>query len=118
MRTFRSTSRQVSLSVRQMNNYAQSKLAQIDQMDIPEASKDAQKVALLRADTNNGSFRNAFQTLTQDAAGEWQAAVIRGQYDSDKMQRFESLRKVYTQDPSSFAALYPDQASLFTTFEQ
>ncbi|WKV24241.1 internal virion protein [Pectobacterium phage LET1] len=101
-----------------MNNYAMGKLQQIDQMDIPEAAKDAQKVALLRADTNNGPFRNAFQTLTQDAAGEWQAAVIRGQYDPDKMKRFESLRKVYTQDPSSFAALYPDQASLFTTFEQ
>lgn len=101
-----------------MNNYAMGKLQQIDQMDIPQGAKDAQKVALLRADTNNGPFRNAFQTLTQDAAGEWQAAVIRGQYDPDKMQRFESLRKVYTQDPSSFAALYPDQAQLFTTFEQ
>lgn len=101
-----------------MNNYAMGKLQQIDQMDIPEPAKDAQKVALLRADTNNGPFRNAFQTLTQDAAGEWQAAVIRGQYDPDKMKRFESLRRVYTQDPSSFAALYPDQASLFTTFEQ
>lgn len=101
-----------------MNNYAMGKLQQIDQMDIPQAAKDAQKVALLRADTNNGPFRNAFQTLTQDAAGEWQAAVIRGQYDPDKMQRFESLRKVYTQDPSSFAALYPEQAQLFTTFEQ
>lgn len=101
-----------------MNNYAMVKLQQIDQMDIPQAAKDAQKVALLRADTNNGPFRNAFRTLTQDAAGEWQAAVIRGQYDPDKMQRFESLRKVYTQDPSSFAALYPEQAQLFTTFEQ
>lgn len=101
-----------------MNNYAMGKLQQIDQMDIPEAAKDAQKVALLRADTNNGPFRNAFQTLTQDAAGEWQAAVIRGQYDPDKMKRFESLRRAYTQDPSSFAALYPDQASLFTTFDQ
>lgn len=101
-----------------MNNYAMGKLQQIDQMDIPEASKDAQKVALLRADTNNGPFRNAFKTLTEDASGEWQAAVIRGQYDPDKMQRFESLRKVYTQDPSSFAALYPEQAQLFTTFEQ
>uniref|UniRef100_A0AAU7VG86 Internal protein n=1 Tax=Enterobacter phage vB_EclP_26 TaxID=3161160 RepID=A0AAU7VG86_9CAUD len=101
-----------------MNNYAMSKLAQIDKMDIPEASKDAQKVALLRADTNNGPFRNAYKTLTDDAAGEWQAAVIRGQYDPDKMQRFESLRRAYTQDPSSFAALYPDQASLFTTFDQ
>uniref|UniRef100_A0A7D5FUU4 Internal virion protein n=1 Tax=Escherichia virus LS2 TaxID=2743776 RepID=A0A7D5FUU4_9CAUD len=101
-----------------MNNYASAKLHQIDQMDIPEAAKDAQKVALLRADTNNGPFRNAFQTLTQDAAGEWQAAVIRGQYDPDKMQRFESLRRAYTQDPSSFAALYPDQAQLFSTFDQ
>lgn len=101
-----------------MNNYAMAKLQQIDQLDIPEAAKDAQKVALLRADTNNGPFRNAFQTLTQDAAGEWQAAVIRGQYDADKMKRFESLRKAYTQDPSSFAALYPDQATLFTTFDQ
>lgn len=101
-----------------MNNYAMGKLQQIDKMDIPEAAKDAQKVALLRADTNNGPFRNAFQTLTQDAAGEWQAAVIRGQYDADKMKRFESLRRAYTQDPSSFAALYPDQASLFTTFDQ
>lgn len=101
-----------------MNNYAMNKLAQIDKMDIPEAAKDAQKVSLLRADTNNGPFRNAYQTLTQDAAGEWQAAVIRGQYDPDKMARFESLRRAYTQDPSSFAALYPDQASLFTTFDQ
>lgn len=101
-----------------MNNYAAAKLQQIDQMDIPEAAKDAQKVALLRADTNNGPFRNAFQTLTQDAAGEWQAAVIRGQYDPDKMKRFESLRRAYTQDPSSFAALYPDQAQLFSTFDQ
>lgn len=101
-----------------MNNYAMAKLAQIDKMDIPEAAKDAQKVALLRADTNNGPFRNAYKTLTQDAAGEWQAAVIRGQYDPDKMARFESLRKAYTQDPSSFAALYPEQAGLFTTFDQ
>lgn len=101
-----------------MNNYAVGKLQQIDKMDIPEAAKDAQKVALLRADTNNGPFRNAFQTLTQDASGEWQAAVIRGQYDPEKMQRFESLRKVYTQDPASFASLYPEQAGLFTTFEQ
>lgn len=101
-----------------MNNYAMGKLAQIDKMDIPESAKDAQKVALLRADTNNGPFRNAYKTLTDDASGEWQAAVIRGQYDPDKMQRFESLRRAYTQDPSSFAALYPDQASLFTTFDQ
>ncbi|YP_009949117.1 internal virion protein [Enterobacter phage EcpYZU01] len=101
-----------------MNNYAMGKLQQIDNMDIPEAAKDAQKVALLRADTTNGPFRNAYKTLTEDAAGEWQAAVIRGQYDTDKMKRFESLRKAYTQDPSSFAALYPDQAALFTTFDQ
>lgn len=101
-----------------MNNYAQAKLAQIDKLDVPEAAKDAQKLALLRADTNDGAFRNSFKTLTDDAAGEWQAAVIRGQYDEDKMGRFESLRKVYTQDPSTFAALYPEQAQLFTTFEQ
>lgn len=101
-----------------MNNYAMGKLAQIDRMDIQEASKDAQKVALLRADTTNGPFRNAYKTLTDDAAGEWQAAVIRGQYDPDKMARFESLRRAYTQDPSSFAALYPEQAGLFTTFDQ
>lgn len=101
-----------------MNNYAAAKLQQIDQLDISEPSKDARKLSLLRADTTDGPFRNSFKTLTDDAAGEWQAAVIRGVYDEDRMVRFESLRKVYTQDPSTFAALYPEQAQLFTTFEQ
>lgn len=101
-----------------MNNYAEAKLHQIDNADIPEQAKDAQKLALLRADSKDGAFRNSFKTLVDDASGEWQSAVIRGQYDEESMKRFESLRRVYNQDPSTFSALYPEQAQLFTTFDQ
>lgn len=98
-----------------MATYAHSKLNQIDQMGIPQEQKDSKKLALLRADYDKGPFQAAFQTLTQDASREWQAALISG--EAKDMPRLTELQRVYQQDPGTMAQLYPEQAGMMETLK-
>lgn len=98
-----------------MATYAASKLNQIDRMEIPQDQKDAKKLALLRADYAKGPFQAAFQTLTQDADREWQAAVLSG--EAGDMPRLQELQRIYQQDPGTMAQLYPEQAGMMETLK-
>lgn len=98
-----------------MATYAANKLNQIDAMGIPQEQKDAKKLALLRADYAKGPFQAAFQTLTQDAAREWQAALISG--EAKDMPRLTELQRVYQQDPGTMAQLFPEQAGLMESLK-
>lgn len=98
-----------------MATYAHSALNQIDQMGIPQDQKDAKKLALLRADYAKGPFQAAFQTLTQDAQREWQAALISG--EAGEMPRLKELQRIYQQDPGTMAQLYPEQAGMMETLK-
>ena len=93
-----------------MATYAHNKMNQIDQMDIPDEQKDEMKLAYLKGDYKGGPFRAAFETLTQDSAQEWQAAIIQG--NSDGLKRFKELQRVYHANPSLMAQLYPEQAGM------
>lgn len=98
-----------------MATYAANTLNQIDQMGIPQEQKDSKKLALLRADYDKGPFQAAFQTLTQDAQREWQAALISG--EAKDMPRLTELQRVYQQDPGTMAQLYPEQAGLMESLK-
>ncbi|WYW00674.1 internal virion protein [Pseudomonas phage vB_PpuP-Vasula] len=98
-----------------MANYATNKLNQIDQMGIPDAEKAKKKMAYLKADYKDGPFQAAFQTLTQDAAQEWQAALIQGKPDG--LNRIYELQKAYEQNPGVLAQLYPESAGLMETMK-
>lgn len=98
-----------------MATFAHSAMNQIDQMDIPQDQKDDKKLALLRADYAKGPFQAAFQTLTQDAQREWQAALISG--DAGNMPRLQELQRIYQQDPGTMAQLYPEQAGMMETLK-
>lgn len=95
--------------------YAAAKLSQVDAMNIPDDQKDAKKLAYLKADSKNGPFQAAFQTLTQDAAQEWQAAVIQGK--PDNLKRLYELQRAYNANPSLLAQLYPESAGLMETLK-
>lgn len=98
-----------------MATYAHGKLRQIDSMEIPQEQKDALKLSYLKADYKSGPFQAAFQTLTQDAAQEWQAAVIQGQPGDFK--RVQELQRIYEQNPGLMSQLYPDSAGLMETLK-
>lgn len=98
-----------------MATYAAAKLVQIDRMDIPDAEKDAKKLAYLKADYKGGAFQAAFQTLTQDAAQEWKAAVIQGK--PDNLKRLYELQRAYNTNPAILAQLYPESAGLMETLK-
>lgn len=95
-----------------MVNYANKKLSEIDNMDVPDARKDQLKLQYLRADSNNGPFRTAIGTMVTDANREWSAAVINGSLP-DETPAMDKLREIRNADPNLFAALYPDNAQLF-----
>lgn len=98
-----------------MATYAHAKLNQIDQMAIPDDQKASMKLAYLKADYKGGPFRAAFQTLTEDASQEWQAALISGKPDG--FNRLLELQKAYSQNPSILAQLYPESAGLMETLK-
>lgn len=98
-----------------MATYAAAKLSQIDRMDIPDEAKDTMKLAYLKADYQGGAFQAAFQTLTQDAAMEWKAAVIQGK--PDNLKRLYELQRAYNTNPSVLAQLYPESAGLMETLK-
>lgn len=93
-----------------MATYAHNKMNQIDGMTISDAEKDAKKLAYLKADYRGGPFQAMFGTLTQDAAQEWQAAILQG--DPSNLKRFTELQRVYASNPSLLSQLYPEQAGL------
>lgn len=99
-----------------MVNYANNKLASIDQMQITDAQKDKMKLDYLRADSASGPFRTAVGQMVTDAGQEWSAAVINGQLASDT-PALNNLRRMRNTDPDLVAALYPDQADLFLTMD-
>lgn len=94
-----------------MVNFANSKLNEIDAMQIPQSQKDKLKLDYLRADTDGGSFREAVGTMVSDASQEWQAAIING--DLTKTDAMDKLREIRNADPQLIAALYPENADLF-----
>lgn len=93
-------------------NFANQTLSRIDAMDIPQESKDALKLKYLQEDDPEGPFRTAMKTMVDKAAGEWQSAVINGEMPQDT-PALTKLREVRNANPALFAALYPEQASLF-----
>lgn len=100
-----------------MVNYANSKLEEIDKMNIPDEQKDKMKLSYLKADSSNGAFRTAVGELIRDANGEWQSAVVNGQLPEDGGVALNQLRRLRNVDPSLFASLYPDDAELFVTMD-
>lgn len=96
-------------------NFANKKMNQIDAMNIPQEQKDRMKSQYLRADSENGPFRQMFATQVQTAAQEWQSAVINGQMPQEGTPAMDGLRKVMQADPTLMASLYPEQADLFNT---
>ncbi len=98
-------------------NYANKKITQIDQMNIPDEQKDRMKMQYLRADADNGPFRQIFGTQVADAQKEWGAAVINGSLPTQGTPALDSLRRVMKADPSLIASLYPEQADLFNTMD-
>lgn len=99
-----------------MVNYANAKLAEIDNMDVPDAKKDQLKLRYLRADSKEGPFRTAIGTMVTDANQEWSAAVINGKMP-ENTPALDSLRRIRNADPNLVAALYPEQAELFTMMD-
>lgn len=97
-------------------NYASAKLAEIDQMQIPDGAKDRLKLKYLRADSKDGAFRSAFGTMVTDASQEWYSAVINGKMPNET-PALDALRRVRNADPQLMAALYPDAAELFLTMD-
>lgn len=97
-------------------NFANRKLAQIDQMNVPDEQKDKLKLQYLRADSAEGPFRTQIGTMISDADGEWRAAVINGEMP-DETPAMTKLRALRNADPNLIAALYPDQAGLFAKMD-
>ncbi|QKY78351.1 internal (core) protein [Klebsiella phage P509] len=99
-----------------MVNYANGKLAEIDQMQLTEQQKDRMKLSYLRADSEGGAFRTVVGQMVTDAGSEWSAAVINGKLPEDTTA-LNKLRSMRNTDPDLFAALYPDKADLFLTMD-
>lgn len=99
-----------------MVNYAYQKLAEIDQMDVPDAKKDQLKMSYLMADSKDGPFRTAIGTMVTDANQEWSAAVINGKMP-EKTPSLDALRRIRNANPNLVAALYPEQAELYTMMD-
>lgn len=99
-----------------MVNYAYQKLAEIDQMDVPDAKKDQLKMQYLMADSKDGPFRTAIGTMVTDANQEWSAAVINGKMP-EKTPSLDALRRIRNANPNLVAALYPEQAELYTMMD-
>jgi hypothetical protein len=99
-----------------MVNYANGKLAEIDQMQLTEQQKDRMKLSYLRADSDGGAFRTVVGQMVTDAGSEWSAAVINGKLPEDTTA-LNKLRTMRNTDPDLFAALYPDKADLFLTMD-
>lgn len=99
-----------------MVNFANSKLAQIEAMNLPEDQKDRLKLDYLRVDSEGGAFRTAVGTLVTDAGNEWSAAVINGEMP-EATPAMDALRRLRNADPNLVAALYPDKADLFLTMD-
>lgn len=99
-----------------MVNYANQKLASIDQMQISDAQKDKLKLDYLRSDSESGPFRTAIGQMVTDAGNEWQASVINGKVNQEN-PALDNLRRLRNTDPNLVAALYPDKADLFLTMD-
>lgn len=101
-----------------MVNYANKKLADIDNMDVSDAQKDRMKLQYLRADSDGGAFRTAVGELVGDAEKEWGAAVINGKMPDGGGVAMNALRRIRNTDPELIASLYPQQAEMFLTLDQ
>lgn len=97
-------------------NFADYKLKQIDAMGISQEQKDSMKGKLISTDHANGPFRRQFQTLIDDANTEWRGAVATG--EAGDMKRINELQRVYAQQPSLIAGLFPDQAGFIEKMQQ
>lgn len=96
--------------------YADQKLKQINAMGISEEQKDALKGKLIAADFEGGPFQRQFQTLIDDASREWTGAVTLG--EPGDFTRITELQRVYAQQPSLIASLYPEKAGFIEKMHQ
>ncbi|WYW04242.1 internal virion protein [Pseudomonas phage vB_PpuP-Kallioja] len=96
--------------------YAQKKLKQIDAMDIPVEQKDLERGQLLQYDHADGPFRRGFQTLIDDATNEWTGAVALGELGESP--KIDQLTRIYAQQPSLIASLYPDKSGFIEKMNQ
>ncbi|MDJ1516065.1 hypothetical protein MU694_31630, partial [Pseudomonas aeruginosa] len=85
-----------------MVNYANGKLAEIDQMQLTEQQKDRMKLSYLRADSEGGAFRTVVGQMVTDAGSEWSAAVINAKLPEDTTA-LNKLRTMRNTDPDLFA---------------
>ncbi|ANM46343.1 internal virion protein [Morganella phage vB_MmoP_MP2] len=99
-----------------MVNFAQGKLREIDAMSVPDEVKDELKLKYLKADSRDGAFRKAIGTMIEDAAGEWQGAVVNGSMPAET-PALDSLRRLRNANPQLIGALYPEQVELFNTMD-
>lgn len=98
-------------------NYANRKLAQIDASSLTQEQKDDRKMALLRADSEKGPFREMYGVAVSDAQREWSGAVISGK-KPESTPAMDNLRRVRARDPALFNSLYPEQGAFFNTMDQ
>lgn len=97
-------------------NYANYKLAQIDQMGLTQDQKDDLKLKYLRADADKGPFREIMGTMVSDAQKEWSGAVMNGKMP-EQTPAMDKLRQIRQKDPVLFAQVYPEQADFFNTID-
>jgi hypothetical protein len=96
--------------------YAQKKLGQIEAMNVPVEQKDLLRGKLLQFDHADGPFRRGFQTLIDDANNEWTGAVALGELG--ETPKIDQLTRIYGQQPSLIASLYPDKAGFIEKMNQ
>lgn len=97
-------------------NYANYKLGQIDQMGLTQDQKDDLKLKYIRADADNGPFRQIMGTMVSDAQKEWSGAVMNGKMP-ENTPAMDKLRQIRQKDPTMFAQIYPEQADFFNTMD-
>lgn len=97
-------------------NWANRKIAQIDNMNVPEGRKDQMKIALLRNSAPDSAVRNIFGTIVTEASQEWQAGVFNGKLP-EETPAMNQLRKIYNQSPTIMAQLYPESMKTFLNLD-
>ncbi len=95
-------------------NFAAQKMAEIDAYQIDPADKDALKLRYLQADPEDGAFRKHFETLSTDAAAQFQSLIIAesAEVTDETTSRLREFQRIYAAQPALLASLYPEQSAL------
>lgn len=95
-------------------NFAIKKMAELDRMSLTGEERDKQKLNYLRNDYAGGPFRKHFETLTNDAVGQFKGLVTAdsAEVTDQNTDRIREFQRIYKSDPATIAALYPEQALL------